>query len=103
MPSRTACPSSDRRRTAVHSSPIRWIEAHDRLVFAYLTDTKYRTDFTLDELEQRLDERFVRIPRSTPVNLRDLMPGTYRIRLDDGTTLPVARRRASDVKTVLGG
>lgn len=98
-----------RRLRIVPLEEIRWIEADDKLVFAYLTDTKYRTDFTLDELEQRLDERFVRTHRSTIVNLevvRELIPGasgTYRIRLDDGTKLPVARRRASDVKTVLGG
>ncbi len=88
---------------------IRYVEADDKLVFAHLDDAKYRTDFTLDELEQRLDARFIRPHRSHIVNLdavHELIPwtsGTYRLRLKDGTELPVARRRAQAVKEALGG
>lgn len=89
---------------------IRWIESDDRLVFAHLDDTRYRTDFTLDTLEQRLPaDRFVRTHRTCIVNLDavyEMVPdtsGTYTLRLDDGSTVPVARRRAQNVKDALGG
>ena len=98
-----------RKLRVINLGAIRYIEADDKLVFVHLADAKYRTDFTLDELEQRLDERFVRPHRSHIVNLdavRELIPwssGTYRLRLTDGTDLPVARRRTSEVKQALGG
>lgn len=98
-----------RKLRVIDLDAIHYIEADDKLVFVHLTDAKYRTDFTLDELEQRLDTRFVRPHRSHIVNLdavHELIPwssGTYRLRLDDGTELPVARRRAGAVKQALGG
>jgi two-component system LytT family response regulator len=98
-----------RKLRVIDLDAIRYIEADDKLVFVHLADAKYRTDFTLDELERRLDERFVRPHRSHIVNLdavRELIPGssgTYRLRLTDGTDLPVARRRAAEVKQALGG
>lgn len=99
-----------RKLRVIDLDAVRYIEADDKLVFVHLDTSKYRTDFTLDELEQRLDPtRFVRTHRSTIVNLDaayELVPdssGTYRIRLDDGTELPVARRRVADVKQALGG
>lgn len=97
-----------RKLRVVDLDRIRYIEAKDKLVFAHLPDTRYRTDFTLDTLEERLDDRFVRTHRSVLVNLDavfELVPwtsGTYRMRLDDGTELPVARRRVADVKQALG-
>ena len=89
---------------------VRWIEADDRLVFVHLRDGRYPTDFTLDELEARLDAAtFLRIHRSYLVNAacaRELVPwfaGTFRLVLDDGHQLPVARRRVRAVKRRLGG
>ena len=67
-------------------------------------------DFTLDALEARLDpRRFVRVHRSVLVNvraIRELVPwfsGTYRVRLSDGTDVPLARRRVAAVRALLGG
>lgn len=97
-----------RKLRVVDLDEVRYIEAEDKLVFVHLDDKRYRTDFTLQELEQRLDDRFVRIHRSVIVNLEatyELVPwssGTYRLRLNDGTELPVARRRTQDVKAALG-
>ena len=112
---------------------VRYFEAEEKAVFVHLKEgklfrgrpsgdrsttfalvedsrTKFRTDFGLDELESRLDpEQFLRIHRSYLVNtalVRELVPwfsGTYQVKLDDGTQLPVARRRAGDVKQFLGG
>jgi two-component system LytT family response regulator len=99
-----------RRLRVVDLDRVRWIESDDRLVFAHLDDARYRTDFTLDTLEQRLPAgRFVRTHRTCIVNLDavfEMVPGTsgtYTLRLDDGHTVPVARRRAQRVKDALGG
>ena len=100
-----------RRLRIVQAEEIRWAEAEAKLVFVHLTDgQRYPTDFTLDELEARLDpQHFLRIHRSYLVNaafVRELVPwfsGTYQLRLNDGHTLPVARRRTRPVRDHLGG
>lgn len=99
-----------RRLRVVPIDEVQWIEADDKLVFAHTSEGRHRTDFTLDELEDRLPpDRFVRTHRSTIVNLDAVYemvpssPGTYRLRLGDGTKLRVARRRADAVKESLGG
>jgi two-component system LytT family response regulator len=88
---------------------VRFFEAEEKSVFAALKEGKLRTDFGLDELETRLDpQRFLRIHRSYIVNaaaVRELVPwfsGTWQVKLDDGTQLPVARRRVAAVKQLLG-
>lgn len=97
------------RLRVVGLNEIKRIEAEDKLVYVYLADGKFRTDFTLDELEARLSPKeFVRIHRAHLVRLdavRELVPwfnGTYCIRLDDGVQLPVARRRSATVKGLFG-
>lgn len=98
-----------RRLRIVPVESIRWLEARDRQVFARLDDGEYPIDFTLDELETRLDATmFLRIHRSFIVNVsevRELLPwfaGAAAIRLGDGTQLPVARRRVRAVRGLLG-
>ena len=98
-----------RRLRVVSLDEVQWIEAEEGLVFAHTPNGSRRTDFTLNELEERLPpDRFVRTHRSTIVNLdavHELVPrssGTYCLRLVDGTKLPVARRRVQDVKEALG-
>ncbi len=113
--SRTAEPLSrltvhiGQRLRVVGLNEIKRIEAEDKLVYVYLADGKFRTDFTLDELEARLSPKeFVRIHRAHLVRLdavRELVPwfnGTYCVRLDDGVQLPVARRRSATVKGLFG-
>lgn len=99
-----------RRLRVVNISEVCWIEARDKVVVVHLADGEHTTDFTLDELEDRLDRTsFLRVHRSSIVNaalVRELIPwfaGSYMIKLDDGTQLPVARRRVRDVKVLLGG
>ncbi len=49
---------------------IVYFATRNKLVFAYLKDKKYLLNYTLEELEKRLDpEKFFRIHRSTIVNL----------------------------------
>ena len=97
-----------RRLRVVPLENVRWIEADDGFVFAHTEDGRYRTDFTLGELNERLpSEDFVRTHRSSIVNLSaayELVPepaGTATLRLQDGTEVRVARRRTEDVKDAL--
>jgi two-component system LytT family response regulator len=97
-----------KRLRVVPLDEVRWIEADEGFVFAHTTDGRYRTDFTLGELEERLPpDDFVRTHRSTIVNLDavyELVPepaGTATLRLQDGTEVKVARRRTDDVEAAL--
>jgi two-component system, LytTR family, response regulator len=98
-----------RRLRVVEIGEIRYVEAEEKLVFAHLAEGRRATDFTLKELEKRLDPtRFARIHRAFIVNVavvRELVPavaGTYQLVLDDGSRLPVSRRRLRTVKALLG-
>jgi two-component system LytT family response regulator len=97
------------RLRVVNVQDIERIEAEDKIVHVFLREGRFRTDFTLDELEARLDKTlFVRIHRSHIVRIdaiKELIPwfsGSYCVKVSDGTQLPVARRRAQDVKALLG-
>lgn len=100
-----------RRLRIVEPAEVRYFEADEKVVFAHLAvGGKHITDFTLQELEDRLDpDGWMRIHRAYLINIeaiRELTPwfsGTYQLTLDDKTVLPVARRRARDVKTMLRG
>jgi len=117
--SRTAgAPALDRftvrtgaRQTILRAEEILWFGAEDKLVFAATASDRHWVNFTLDQLEQRLDPgKFQRVHRGAIVNLdhaRSLhaaFAGTYRLRLDDEarTEVPVSRNRAKGLKTRLG-
>jgi len=102
---------SGARQLILRAEQILWFGAEDKLVFAATADDRHYVNFTLDQLEQRLDlERFQRVHRSAIVNLdhaKSLHPGfagTYRLRLDDEarTEVPVSRARAKDLRERLG-
>jgi two-component system LytT family response regulator len=99
------------RQLILRSEEILWFGAEDKLVFAATKLGHHYVNFTLDQLEQRLDPaRFQRVHRSAIVNLdhaRSLHPafaGTWRLRLDDDgrTEVPVSRNRARDLRARLG-
>ena len=88
---------------------VSYIEADGNLLYAHLETGAYRTEFKLDELEERLARAgFLRIHRSTLVNQHHIVKvipwfkSTMRVELEDGTQLDVARRRAGEVKERLG-
>lgn len=90
-------------------SEIIWIEAQGPQLFSHTSDKSYRTEFKLDDLEQRLkNHNFFRIHRSYLVNLdkvKKLVPWfnhSYRVTLENGKDLDVARRRLSELKKILG-
>lgn len=99
-------------RTAIlEVSRVTHIIARDRLTFATVAGREHAIDYTLAELEQRLDRRrFVRVHRAAIVNIGfvdELYPdvdGATLIRLKDEkkTVLPVARNRLRSLKDLLG-
>ncbi len=98
-----------RRLRIINLSDVRYLESEDKFVFVHLDGVRYPTDFTLKNLENRLDpDLFLRIHRAYIVNINavhELVPwfsSTYQLKLDDGTQLPVARRRLRAVKACLG-
>ena len=102
---------SGARQLILRAEQILWFGAEDKLVFAATADDRHWVNFTLDQLEQRLDpDRFQRVHRSAIVNLdhaKSLHPGfagTYRLRLDDEarSEVPVSRARAKDLRERLG-
>jgi two-component system LytT family response regulator len=85
--------------------------AQDKLTFAVSEGKAYCVDYTIAELESKLDpKRFLRIHRSTVVNVAwikevaSLPGGALNVRLKDGrqTDLTVARDRTREFKTRLG-
>jgi len=90
---------------------VLWFGAEDKLVFAATQTERHYVNFTLDELERRLEPaRFVRVHRSAIANLdhaaalRPGFAGTWRLQLDDAqrTEVPVSRARARQLKERLG-
>ncbi|MDQ3698599.1 MAG: LytTR family DNA-binding domain-containing protein [Gemmatimonadota bacterium] len=70
---------------------------------------RYRTDFTLDEIEARAGGAFIRVSRSDLVNIeaiRRIVPagdGAATLTLADGAQVRVSRRRAPDVRRAIEG
>ena len=99
------------KQLIVRSDEVLWFGAEDKLVFAATAGDRHYVNFTLDDLERRLDpSRFVRVHRSAIANLdhaaalRPGFAGTWRLQLDDAarTEVPVSRARARLLKERLG-
>ncbi len=99
------------KQLIVKAGEVLWFGAEDKLVFAATANDRHYVNFTLDELEQRLEpSRFARVHRSAIVNLdhaaalRPGFAGTWRLQLDDAarTEVPVSRSRARSLKARLG-
>ncbi|MEX2574732.1 MAG: LytTR family DNA-binding domain-containing protein [Balneolaceae bacterium] len=88
---------------------ILYFKADGKLTWAVTGERKYQTDFTLNQLEQRLKQHsFLRIHRSAIVNLdavSKLEPwfkGGFAAILTNGTELEISRRRVAELKKILG-
>lgn len=99
------------RQLIVKAADVLWFGAEDKLVFAATEKDRHYVNFTLDQLEQRLDpRRFARVHRSAIANLdwaaalRPGFAGTYRLQLRDSarTEVPVSRIRARALRERLG-
>lgn len=98
------------RTTVLEVARISHFFSKDKLTFAVSAGREHAIDYTLADLEERLDpRRFVRIHRATIANLAfvaELYPGVdgvlIRLKDDRKTELSVARDRVRDLKDRLG-
>ncbi len=99
------------KQRILKAAEVMWFGAEDKLVFAATENDRHYVNFTLDQLERRLDPaRFVRVHRAAIANLdwaAALIPafaGTWRLQLRDParTEVPVSRQRARVLKERLG-
>jgi two-component system, LytTR family, response regulator len=99
------------RTTVLDVSRISHFSAKDKLTFAVVSSREHVVDYTLAELEGRLDaRRFVRIHRATIANIgfvQELFPDVdggvlVRLKDDQKTELSVARDRVRELKDRLG-
>lgn len=99
------------KQKILKADEVMWFGAEDKLVFAATEGDRHYVNFTLDQLEKRLDpQRFVRVHRAAIANLdwaAALIPafaGTWRLQLRDAarTEVPVSRQRARVLKERLG-
>jgi two-component system LytT family response regulator len=100
------------KQLILKAEEVLWFGAEDKLVFAATEKDRHYVNFTLDQLEQKLDPaRFARVHRAAIVNLdwaaalRPAFAGTYRLQLRDAarTEIPVSRARARELRERLGG
>jgi two-component system LytT family response regulator len=97
------------RVTILGVKDIDWIEAEGDYVRVHVGKVWHLLRETMKRLEAQVDpERFVRIHRSTIVNverIRELQPysrGEYVVLLHDGTSLKLSRRYKDHLESVLG-
>ena len=99
------------RTTVLDTSRVTHFVAKDKLTFAVVNGREHAIDYTLAQLEERLDaRRFVRIHRATIVNaafVQELFPGVdggvlMRLKDEAKTELSVARDRVRELKQRLG-
>jgi two-component system LytT family response regulator len=98
------------RTTLLDVARITHFFSKDKLTFAAAAGREHVVDFTLAELEERLDRRrFVRIHRATIVNVafvQEIYPGVdgvvVRLKDESKTELSVARDRVRELKERLG-
>ena len=90
---------------------ILWFAVESRLVYAYVNGRSYMTNFTLRDLEERLDpEVFFRAHKSRLVNLRQVKEvtrwfgGRFRLLMadDEGSEVELSRVQARTLRARLG-
>lgn len=87
---------------------VDWIEAAGHSVAVHTGTETSLVDESLSGLERRLDDRFVRIHRSTIINLhrvaefQRLFHGDFAVVLEDGTELRLSRTYRAGVEARLG-
>lgn len=94
----------------LHDDDIVFFNSDNKLVFANTFDQKHLINYTLEELQRRLDpEKFFRIHRSTIVNLNYVVnivtwfSGSYKMTVQDkaGTELMISRSAAKELRQKL--
>ncbi len=99
------------RTTVLDVARVTHFFSKDKLTFAVVNGREHPIDYTLGELEAKLDpRRFVRVHRATIVNVglvQELFPGVdggvlVRLKDERKTELSVARDRVRELKQRLG-
>jgi DNA-binding LytR/AlgR family response regulator len=92
---------SGKRILIVPVTDVLWFGVEYRLVYAHTNERAFMTNYTLRELEERLDpELFFRAHKSSLVNLRhvkEIVPwfgGRYKLVMRDAAASEVALSRA---------
>jgi len=87
---------------------IDWIGSEGGLIFIHTKEEKYVTNYTLEELESRLNPyMFFRAHRSAIVNLtkiKEIIPwfaGSHRIRLTTGAEVDLSRSQAKELRKII--
>jgi DNA-binding LytR/AlgR family response regulator len=87
---------------------IDWIGSESGLIFIHAKEEKYVTNYTLEELERRLNPNmFFRAHRSAIVNLskiKEIIPwfaGSHRIRLTSGAEVDLSRNQAKELRKII--
>jgi len=98
LPSQRLVIKSGSRMLFLHPEKIEWVEAEKDYVRLHVGKETHLVRETMNEIEKKLEsERFVRVHRSTIVNLdyvkemKPLPSGEYDISLRDGTPLRLSR------------
>ena len=87
---------------------IDWIGSESGLIFIHTKEEKYITNYTLEELESRLNPNmFFRAHRSAIVNLtkvKEITPwfaGSHKIRLTSGAEVDLSRSQAKELRKII--
>lgn len=96
------------RSILVPVDTVDWLEAANYYVVLHVGSETYVLDDSMANLEKRLGDRFVRIHRSTIVNLdrvvelHRMFHGDFSVILEDGTELKLSRTYRSGLEERLG-
>lgn len=89
-------------------SDIDWFGAESGLIFIHTKEEKYVTNYTLEELESRLNPKmFFRAHRSAIVNLtriKEIIPwfaGSHKIKLTTGDEVDLSRSQAKELRKII--
>jgi len=92
----------------INVSEIDWFGADSGLIFIHTKEEKYVTNYTLEDLESRLNpSMFFRAHRSAIVNLtkiKEIIPwfaGSHKIRLITGAEVDLSRSQAKELRKII--
>jgi DNA-binding LytR/AlgR family response regulator len=95
------------REFLIQTSAIEWIEASGNYANLHIKTHVYPMRITMEKLEKLLPDNFLRIHRSTIVNvgylkeIEALESGDHLVKLNDGTELVLSRRYRENFKNQL--
>ncbi len=95
------------REFLIQTSDIKWIEASGNYANLHIKTHVYPMRVTMEKLEKRLPDNFLRIHRSTIVNMKHIKEvealdsGDHQVRLLGGIDLVLSRRYRESFKNLL--